>query len=276
MSFKAGSEAGAATLVKLLPDPPLGTMLSSLTIPSSIETHQASTQVAVAAATAAGSTEGTAVVDAMSASGPLSASWSAGDASGFAVSSLTASGVTITGAGDNPVGSGVVSLMASAPVSVSISGNAQYNVNGTGTLAFYGGTGSNLGVGADWDNYSATVSGSLAITLTTDRLTLNGQALPAGTYTIDTTSATLSGTGPSTSPNFAGAASVTATGGTVNLGPGAGNVAVGGTPIDSTNVATLAGYTGTIAVSAGRSGGDSVTLDGAAGSCSRLPAPPPR
>ena len=61
-----------------------------------------------------------------------------------------------------------------------------------------------LGVSGDWTSYTATVTGSVAITLTTDGLTLNGPTLPAGTYTITTTSATLSGSGPSTRPTSRG------------------------------------------------------------------------
>ena len=81
----------------------------------------------------------------------------------------------------------------------------------------------------------------MSITLTTDGLTLNGTALPAGTYTITTSSATLAGSGPSTSPNFSGSASITASGGTINLGPGSGRLTVGGNPLDLTNGATLDG-----------------------------------
>ncbi len=105
--------------------------------------------------------------------------------------------------------------------------------------------------------------GNGSITLTTDSLMLNGQTLPAGTYTITTSSATLSGSGQTTSPNFSGSASITATNGTVNLGPGSGNVTVGGTSIDVTNGATLDGYTGSISVAAGGGNNtDAVTLNG--------------
>ena len=55
-----------------------------------------------------------------------------------------------------------------------------------------------IGVCGDWASYTATVTGDVSITLTTAGLTLDGTALPAGTYTITTSSATLAGSGPST------------------------------------------------------------------------------
>ena len=69
------------------------------------------------------------------------------------------------------------------------------SVNGQGSLSFYGPAETSLGVSGDWTSYSATATGSVTITLTTDGLSLNGQTLPAGTYTITTSSATLTGSG---------------------------------------------------------------------------------
>ena len=255
-------------------DPPLGTTLSSAAFPFTVPIRQASADLNVPVTTAAGPATGTVAVDALSVSGPLAASWADADTSGFAVSTLAASGATVTGAGGSAVGSGAVALAVAGPISAAISGNAQYNVNGTGTLAFYGSPGSGLGVGGDWDAYTAVVSGTVSITITTDALSLNGQVLPAGTYTIATTSATLTGSGPSTSPNFAGAASITATGATVDVGKGTGTLAVAGTPLDPANRVTLTGYSGTVDVSPGSNGGNSVTLNGDAGQVLQLSPSP--
>ena len=105
-------------------------------------------------------------------------------------------------------------------------------------------------------------------------LTLNGQALPAGTYTITTSSATLSGSGTTSSPNFAGSVSITATDGTINLGPGTGTLSVGGKPLDPDDETTLDGYSGTITVSANGDGTDSVSLNGNAGNVLQVTASP--
>ena len=85
---------------------------------------------------------------------------------------------------------------------------------------------------------------------------LNGAALPAGTYTITMNSATLSGSGNTSSPNFAGSVSITSTNGTINLGPGSVPLSVGGKPLDPDDETTLDGYTGTINVSANGDGTD--------------------
>ena len=105
-----------------------------------------------------------------------------------------------------------MSLTTGSSTAVEVSGNALYIIGGQGSLSFYGPAESSLGVSGNWNSYSATVTGSIALTLTTAGLSLNGQALPAGTYTVTTSSATLIGSGPSTSPNFTGSASISATG----------------------------------------------------------------
>ena len=167
----------------------------------------------------------------------------------------------MTDAGGHGVGSGVVAVAITTASSVAVSGSNQYSVDGTGSLSFYGPAETSLGVSGNWNSYTATVTGNVSITLTSDGLTLNGQTLPAGTYTITTTSATLSGSGLTTSPNFSGLVSINVTGGTVNLGPSSGTFMVGGNSLASANGGTLDGYTGSITVAAG--GGnitDAVTL----------------
>ena len=104
---------------------------------------------------------------------------------------------------------------------------------------------------------------------------LNGRALPAGTYTIRTSSAMLTGSGNTTSPNFSGSASIAATNGTINLGPGSGSLTVGGNPLDPTNGATLDGYTGSVTVAAGGGNNlDNVTLNGNAANVLTVSAAP--
>ena len=157
---------------------------------------------------------------------------------------------------------------------MAVFGNDSYSVTGAGTLALYGPALSNLGASGSWDTYRATVTGSVSITLTTGGLTLSGQALPAGTYTITTSSATLSGSGTMSAPNFAGTTTISATSGTINLGPGSGTLSVGAKPVDLTDEATLDGYTGTISVSANGDGTDSVALHGNAGNVLQVATTP--
>jgi uncharacterized membrane protein len=197
--------------------------------------------------------------------------------SAFDATTLKASSGTILAANGQALGTGSIFLAASSLLPVTVSGSNQYQVNGAGSLSFYGPAESSLGVSGNWNNYSANVTGNASITLTVpDRaLTLNGKVLPAGTYTITTNSATLSGSGNTTSANFAGSASITATNGTVNLGAGSGNITLGGKSLDVSSGATLDGYTGSITVAAG--GGndaDNVTLKGNAANVLTVSATP--
>jgi hypothetical protein len=204
----------------------------------------------------------------------LTAAWStSGSASSFVAATLNAASATVGSAGGTTVGSGAVTLTGPG-ASVSISGSDTYSVNGTGRLSFYGPAESSLGVSGNWTNYSASVTGSVTLTLTTDSLMLNGNPLPAGTYTITTTAATLSGSGLTTSPNFSGTASINAASATINLGPGTGNASAGGNSLNLANGGTLDGYTGTITVAASGNGTDNVTLNGNTGNVLTVSAMP--
>ena len=167
-----------------------------------------------------------------------------------------------------PWGTGSVGLSPAngQVIPVAIKGSGQDTVQRQRKLSFYGPAESSLGVSGDWQNYTATVTGNVSITLTVPTgLTLNGQALPAGTYTITTNSATLSGSGTMSSPNFAGLG--LDHGDERHDQPRAGERQ----PLRRRQAArsddetTLDGYTGTINVSANGDGTDSVALNGNAG-----------
>ena len=147
----------------------------------------------------AGQARGTAVAANMDFVGKLTALWSSDAFSNTGISLLSAGQATLSDASHRIVGSGALGLSAPARVVASVAGRGDYQVTGVGGLSFYGPAEASLGVSGDWQNYTATVTGpNLSITLTTlaaGDLTLNGQALPAGTYTITTNSATLSGSG---------------------------------------------------------------------------------
>ena len=99
-------------------------------------------------------------------------------------------------------------------------------------------------------------------------------ALPAGTYTITTSSATLSGSGTTSSPNFAGRPRSPRPTARSTSGPGrepSPSAASRSMPDDET---TLDGYNGTISVSANGDGTDSVSLNGNAGNVLQVAASP--
>ena len=196
----------------------------------------------------------------------LDASWSSSSVSAFLVDSLTASGATVRDASGATVGVGTVVLAApgAGPAPLEISGNVQYSVSGEGSLSFYGSAASGLGVSGDWGSYSATVSGGLTLGVNTGVLTLNGSPLPAGSYSITAASANFNGSGRSSSPSFSGAVTIAARDASLDLGKGTGTFNFSGGIADPVNGLTLAGYTGSITVTAGSGDTDAVTLDGAA------------
>jgi uncharacterized membrane protein len=258
-----------------LGDPSASGMLLNAAVPVVTTENLQSVAVAESATTTAGAVGAGVQAASVAVAGGLSASWGSSATSGFLASSLAAGAATVTGPGGAVIGSGSVALSSASPVSVAISGAVQYNVSGSGSLSFYGAAGgSSLGAAGEWSSYTATVAGGVTITLTTSGLTLNGQALPAGTYTITTTTATIAGSGPSTSPDFAGAATIDAAGAVVVLGAGSGNVAVGGKPLDPGGGETLAGYFGSMTVSAGAGGTDAVMLAGSASAVLSVSAGP--
>ncbi len=261
-------------LNKIEPPVPAETIDLSLPFPT-LPPDSSSIEMAEPENQTSGSSGGAVQTSSVAASGNIAASWTSSAISRFFASSVGASGATVENSLGATIGSGAVALSTVATTMLSISGNTQYSVNGQGSLSFYGPAESSLGLSGDWQKYAAMVTGSVSITLTVPAgvLRLNGEALPAGTYTITTNSATLSGSGATSSPNFAGSASIAATGGTINLGPGSGNLSAGGTPLDPEDETTLDGYNGTISVSANGDGTLSVGLNGNAGNVLQVISP---
>jgi uncharacterized membrane protein len=259
-------EALDATVLRLTGQDPEVTGILSNPLPlSTLPSNAASGTVTATSHLTPGSVQGTVQSASVAVSHQISATWSSTAASAFEATALNAAGATVVDASGKTIGTGAVALAAPNAVPIAVSGNDQYSVTGTGSLSFYGAAETTLGVSGNWANYAATVTGNDSIALTTDQLTLNGQTLPAGTYTIATPSATLSGNGPSTSPSFTGSASINATAATVNLGPGSGTLTLGSQALDPTQGSSFTGYTGPLTVASGGGGNtDAVTLQGTA------------
>jgi uncharacterized membrane protein len=250
---------GIAQLIQT--DPPLSDFLVA---PASgtLSSSSAAGTVAVESSSA-GALVGSVVLSGAQLSGALSLSWQSNSTVTIEAATLTAPSATVENASGQVIGTGVVGLNAGTPVPGTIAGNDKYQVNGNGTLALYAPAESALGMSASWISYSASVTGSVTIVLTTTALTLDGAGLPAGSYTIIAPSATLSGGGLTTSASFSTVVSGAMTNGTINLGPGSGSVTNGGSALDVTSGATMTGYTGSIAVTAGGANNtDTLTLNG--------------
>jgi hypothetical protein len=272
-AFGQALDATVATLTG--EDPGVQPILSDPLPLTTFPANQASGSASVANSLTPGSVQGTAQAASLSVSNQIGATWSSSATSAFQATTFNASGATVLDSTGQTVGIGTVALAALNSVPLALSGTDDYSVNGAGSLSFYGPAESSLGVSGNWNNYSATVTGNVSITVTSGGLTLNGQTLAPGTYTITTPSATLSGSGRSTSPNFSGTVSITSTNDTIDLGAGTGNITVGGKPLDVSNGATLTGYTGTITVAAGGGNNlDAVTLNGNAANVLNVSATP--
>jgi uncharacterized repeat protein (TIGR01451 family) len=227
------------------------------------ESNQPSTDVPLPARLTAGAVTATVQTPSATLSGALSASWTAQDTSSFVATALSAPGASVKDANGNAVGSGAVTLDVPAGLPVAASGNLTYSVSGQGSLSAYAQATPLLGVSGDWTSYTATLSGNATLQLTADALQLNGTTLPAGIYTISSTSASLTGSGLNSSPSFSGAVTIQATGANVQLGTGSGTASVGGTAQSPNNGFTLDGFTGTATVTAG-TGTAAVALNGTA------------
>ena len=255
-------------------DPPVSTILTQPNPPAPFTSPtQASAALTEAASLSSGVTQGSGQLVSIEASNQITATWTSSAASSFSVTSLAAAQGTVKDAQNNTIGTGAVALSSAAPVATTISGAPAFSVTGQGLLAFYGPATSALGVSGNWTSYSATISSNPTLQLITGALTLGGSTLPMGTYTIAAPSVTLNGIGATASPNFAGSASMTLTGASVELGQGSGTVTVGGTALDLGNGVALDGFTGSISV-IGNGTSDGVTLTGASANALRLSANP--
>lgn len=256
-------------------DPPLQPLISNESIPLPINPRDEATSVLQIPATSTGGDASSAMLtSSVTVSNEIAANWTTSAKSSFSIGSLNATSAHVLDANGDTVGSGAVTLATTPANFAAVSGNASYSVIGQGSLSFFGPAESSLGVSGDWNNYTAIVSGDVSIVTTTDDLTVDGHILPAGTYTISTSSATLTGSGTTASPSFSGSASVTATSGLVYLGKGTGSVTVGGGTFSPTNGVTLTGVDGNLTVSATGMGTDSVSLSGSAANVLTVSANP--
>jgi uncharacterized membrane protein len=261
IGYLAGAGAAAEVILK---DPPVPEIVTDVNRFGEFKSNRVSDPGSLAASSlAAGVLHATESLSSIQVSGQITATWSSSSISGFQIMALNADSSTVLDSSGHDIGSGTATFLGSSALAVSVNGNDAFSVSGSGTLSFFGPAETTLGVSGNWDNYAATITGNLSLTLMTDGLRLNGLALPAGTYTIATTSATLTGSGASTSPNFSGSASITTSGGTVDVGPGNGSVTIDSSSLNPANGVTLTGYTGGITVAAGGGNNtDAVTLNG--------------
>jgi uncharacterized repeat protein (TIGR01451 family) len=223
--------------------------LSNPLSPTLIASNSAAMSVPVGAGVVDAPVAGSILVPNAAVTGKVTASWTSNTASSFSVQALTADGATVQNANGDIIGAGSIALSSgAASVPITLSGPAAFSVKGTGNLSFYSVDKTGFDASGQWSNYTATVSGTLVLRLTTDALLLNGKRLLGGVYTITTGSAKVSGSDTSLSPEFTDSVAITASGGTINLGPGTGSVTVSGHALNPSNGFFLGGFDGTVSV----------------------------
>lgn len=260
--FKAGYLVGSAVMFQFTADPPLPQALIDVR-PFNQSNVSGRTIDVLASSLPTGPVQAQLDVASLSLSGTVTLDWVNGAKSKYAVEKLTVDHGEVRDANGNIVGSGRLLFAPTVKSEAIVFGSARISVAGTGNIDFYHPAEQTLGVSADWENYVVNATGDVSISLTAleGGLTLNGQFLPDGKYTLTTDAATLSGSGPSTSPVFSDTAFVSMSRGTVNLGSHTGTLTVGGNLVDLSSSTTLAGYNGSLTVTAAVNGSD-VSLSG--------------
>jgi hypothetical protein len=174
---------------------------------------------------------------------------------------------------DPSLDTGATAFSSSKPIATVISGALSLQIDGQGKLSFYAPATTGLGVSGDWSEYTGTLSGNATLSLSTETLTLNGNPLPTGSYSIETSAANLHGRGTSSASTFAGTTSIEMMGGTIKSGPASGNLSLNGNALDASQSLTLAGFEGTATVTAGNSS-DILALNGTTQHVLRVAAMP--
>jgi uncharacterized membrane protein len=265
LSFYLGFVAGSWYALTFLEHDPsaagqLGDPRGSELPPS----NWANSRLAAAATTSAGDVQANLSTNSVQVHGALGATWTGTTASSFQIDAVNAATATVRDAQGAVVGTGPISLASSALLAAQVTGNNQYSINGSGSLSFYAAADNALGVSGNWDSYNAAITGGVSIRLTTSDLILNGQALPAGIYTISASAATLVGKGLTSTPSFSGQVSITATDAALHIGPTIDPVTVGSVARNFTQGGTLDGYTGSLTVTGNSGSLDGVSINGTA------------
>ena len=258
-------------------DPPVSPLLSSLENFEAPARNTATGIVPAAAGQAAGPVQADGPVQGAAVSGTLDASWASTSETSFQAQTIAATGAAITNATGQVVGTGAVALVASPrpsrwPSRATIKCESTERAASRSTAPPEQPGRQRQLAELHGDRHRQRLDHAH------DRRSDAQRPGPPRRHLHDhDRSATLTGSGATSSPNFAGSASITASGGTVNLGPGTGSaLRRRHSRSIPTNETTLDGYTGTITVSANGDGTDTVALErnGGQRAPGRRPAPP--
>ena len=157
----------ALTIGLALGDPPLSDSTFGLELPFvRAEPNQFSATGQISPNLPAGFVSGSNQAASVSLSNQVTVAWQSTATVSYQARAMEVPIGTITDSGGNIVGSGGIGVSAVPGISMSASGNDRYAIAGAGSLSFYGPAETSLGVSGDWQNYTATVTGNVSITLT--------------------------------------------------------------------------------------------------------------
>lgn len=248
-AFLAGYALGKLSVNSLTADPPLadGTATPFPGLPNHAVLENHSFPVNIQAGTVAGSHQATNAAIA----GDLRVQWSSSTSGVYSLTNLAANGVIRNQLGDI-VSTGALSFESTQPVSATVTGNVAHDLNGNGALDAYSSATSGLGLSAEWNSYSADLTGAINLVfVAASGSTLNGVALVPGRYTIETSQARLTGDGTTSgSATFSTAVSIDSAAALLRIGPGANNLTINGTGGLANTGISFSGFAGSIEITA--------------------------
>jgi uncharacterized membrane protein len=194
-------------------------------------------------------------------SGTIHFVWTGAGNTGFPLTKLMMNGATIVDENGVTVASGTATLSTSPAVEADVFSAGTISLDGSGALSFYTPDTSPLGMSADWNSFTAALSGGVMLSLETDSLQANGSTLPAGRYRLTAAAASISGSGAGSSANFLGSVAIAATQAAIETGQGSGALTVNGAAVPTANGYALTDFNGNAQLSAGN-GSNTLNLDG--------------
>lgn len=181
---------------------------------------------------------------------------------GATTDSFAAPGASIEDLGTGAVTSGDV--MIDDPLAAAVTATfGSGDVAGTGRTGFFAGFGG-VGGASSWSERDAALTGGVTVDIASEAgVEVDGILQPTASYRLSSTAATLSGEGTGLAPSLAATSTIDATDAVVSVGPSTAPSAGWPASLDTTYGATLSGFTGAVAVTAG-AGDHAVDLTGGA------------
>ena len=256
--FAWGQKAAEAYLNSVVDyDPPLGSVWMALDTFTPAAHHVATATLPITATLPAGNLAANITTDFAVVSGTLSAGYASPGAA-YRYDALSVSDGDLQDGNGAAIGSGAITAESGALTASA----ANVVLSGPGQMAFYAAALPALGNGAHFADAQANLSdNNLELTLSETAATLSDITY-TGDFTIQTQSATLTGSGPLVAANHASSAALNGSNLAVTIGAASGTATLNGQTLDASGGLALASYSGAVTIA--DSGSQQVMLNGAA------------